>query len=105
MTRLKKLTIAGFRGATRPVSLPFDANARLTIVYGENASGKSTICDAFELLSRGRVGSLDNRGLGTTTRYWPSLGRPFADIPIIPENQDGACVATVSRTSNVAVRL
>src|SRR5262245_54721973 len=99
---LKKLTITGFRGALKPFSLTFDPTSKLTVVYGENASGKSTICDAFELLSRGRVGSLENRGLGAATlRYWPSLGKSLADISIILESTSVDCSIKVSRTGEV----
>src|SRR5215510_11122313 len=99
---LTKLTISGFRGAIKPFSFSFDPAAKLTVIYGKNATGKSTICDALELLSRGRVGSLENRGLGTSTlRYWPSLGKAFADISIILESTAGDCSITVSRAGEV----
>src|SRR5262250_3414024 len=99
---LTKLTISGFRGAIKPFSLSFDPAAKFTIIYGENGSGKSTICDALELLGRGRVGSLENRGLGASTlRYWPALGKAFADISIILEFTAGECSITVSRTGEV----
>jgi energy-coupling factor transporter ATP-binding protein EcfA2 len=102
VSALHKLTITNFRGAIRPLSLRFDPGAKLTVVYGENASGKSTICDALELLSRGRVGSLENRGLGTaTSRYWPSLGSALGDISIILESAGGECSISVSRIGEV----
>src|SRR5262249_54047621 len=90
------------RGAIEPFSLSFNPPSTLTVIYGENAAGKSTICDALELLSRGRVGSLENRGLGAATlRYWPSLGRAFADISIVLESAAGNCSVSVSRTGEV----
>src|SRR5690606_16862756 len=58
--------------------------------YGENAAGKSTICDAFEFLGKGKVGSLENRGLGKTTKYWPSVGKSAADVSVTLETQDMA---------------
>ncbi|MDL1898015.1 hypothetical protein FBQ82_17305, partial [Anaerolineae bacterium CFX7] len=63
---LEKLTIEHFRGAVKPFTLKFDPTKKLTIIYGENGTGKSTICDALDLLSSGQVGSLANRGLGKT---------------------------------------
>ena len=58
MIKLRKLTISGFRGAR--FSLPFDftQDNRSIAVYGENASGKSTITDAIEWFVRGRVDHL-----------------------------------------------
>jgi AAA15 family ATPase/GTPase len=63
---LQKLTISHLRGSVVPFALSFEKGKKLTIVYGENATGKTTICDAFEFLAHGRVGSLENRGLGKT---------------------------------------
>lgn len=79
---LERLTIAHLRGSTEPFTLEFDRGKRLTIVYGANASGKSTICDAFEFLGSGRVGSIDGRGLGTTDPYWHSVGKRASDISV-----------------------
>ena len=103
MSDLKHLTIAGFRGAIKPFSLSFAADKSFTIIYGENASGKSTICDALELLGRAKVGSLENRGLGVTTRYWPSIGRSLADVSVSLETLNGDCSATVARTGDVLI--
>jgi len=43
-----KLTIKHLRGSVLPFVLPFESGKKLTVVYGENGSGKSTICDALE---------------------------------------------------------
>lgn len=94
-TALQKLTIAYLRGAVVPFPLPFETGKKLTIIYGENATGKSTICDAFEFLSKGRVGSLENRGLGKTGRYWPSIGKEPSEISVTLEAVNGACRAAI----------
>jgi energy-coupling factor transporter ATP-binding protein EcfA2 len=102
VSALKKLTISNFRGALKPFSLSFDPTTKLTVIYGENASGKSTICDALELLGRGRVGSLENRGLGAATlRYWPSLGKALADISIVLQSGDAEYAVTVNRAGEI----
>ena len=46
---LKKLEVLALRGATQKFTLDFESGKKITIVYGENGSGKSTICDAVEL--------------------------------------------------------
>ena len=72
---LKSLSITAFRGSSTPFTLPFEKDRKLTLVYGENGSGKTTICDAFELLAHGRVSSLDGYGLGKgLEKYWPTAG-------------------------------
>ncbi|MFZ4398346.1 MAG: ATP-binding cassette domain-containing protein, partial [Kiritimatiellia bacterium] len=94
---LRQLTIANLRGATVPFTLPFDKNKKLTIIYGENATGKSTICDAFELLGKGNVGSLDNRGLGQVGKFWPSVGKTAGDVSVTLETTDNAkCCAKIA---------
>ena len=100
---LKNLAIEHLRGSVVPFALPFEKGKKLTVVYGENASGKSTICDAFEFLGKGRVGSLENRGLGKTNKYWHSVGKKPADVAVTLENLDGSsCRAIIVKSDVVA---
>jgi len=100
---LKQLTIEHLRGSVTPFSLSFEKGKKLTVVYGENGSGKTTICDALELLSKGKVGSLENRGLGKTNRYWPSLGKNAAQVSVILEAGDSKCIARIQRSDVVVL--
>lgn len=76
MSALHKLTVAHLRGSTQPFSLSFEAGKKLTVVYGENGSGKSPCAMPSILLGNGTVGSLENRGLGNAlSKYWASRGR------------------------------
>jgi hypothetical protein len=99
---LKQLTIQHLRGSVTPFSILFEKGKKLTIVYGENGAGKSTICDAFEFLGKGKVGSLENRGLGKTNRYWQTVGKTPADVSVSLETVDSTCRATIGK-SGVAV--
>lgn len=101
-TALRKLTIKHLRGSVKPFTLFFHKDKKLTVIYGENGTGKSTICDALEFLGRGAVGSLDGRGLGATTSYWHSLNMSAADISVELETTGGSCVASVRRSAVVA---
>ena len=75
-TALKSLTLTAFRGSTTTFKLDFEKNTKLTLIYGENGTGKTTICDAFEFLSREKIGSLENRGMGSgLTKFWPTAGK------------------------------
>jgi DNA repair exonuclease SbcCD ATPase subunit len=103
MSALKRLTIAHLRGSVLPFSLPFEKGKKLAVIYGENGTGKSTICDAFEFLTWGKVSSLENRGLGSTLRFWPSLGKTASDVSVSLETSDGACQATMTRSGEVIV--
>lgn len=100
---LKQLTIEHLRGSVAPFSLSFERGKKLTVVYGENGTGKTTICDALELLGKGKVGSLENRGLGKTNRYWPSLGKNAADVSVVLEAGDSKCTARIQKTDVVVL--
>ncbi|QOJ20969.1 MAG: AAA family ATPase [Gammaproteobacteria bacterium] len=93
---LSKLTIEHLRGSVVPFSLYFEKGKKLTIVYGENGTGKTTICDALEFLAKGKIGSLEGRGLGNKTeRYWPSIGKTSSDIAVTLQAGTSTCKATI----------
>jgi hypothetical protein len=104
---LTKLTIEHLRGSVIPFSLPFEKSKKLSVIYGENGTGKSTICDAFDFIGNGRVGSLENRGLGRTTKYWQSVGKKMADLSVTLEtvaanpNKTDICRANVGKSEVV----
>jgi len=99
---LKSIVIEHLRGSTQPFILPFDKGKNLTIIYGDNASGKSTICDGIEFIGSGRVGSLDNRGLGKTNPYWCSIGKKPSDVSVSIETEDAVCSATIGTAGVIA---
>lgn len=98
---LKSLVIEYLRGSVTPFTLAFERGKKLAIVYGENGTGKSTICDALDFLGNGNVGSLNNRGLGKTGRYWYSVGRSAADVAVTLEAASGTCVGKLTKGSVV----
>ena len=100
---LRKLTVEHLRGSVRPFSLPFERGKKLTVVYGENGTGKTTVCDALEFLGSGKVGSLENRGLGKTNRYWPSVGKSAADVTVTLEADNGTCSARIHKADVVVL--
>jgi len=103
ITPLKKLTIAHLRGSVETFELPFEKSKHLTVINGENGTGKSTICDALELLSKGWIGSLDNRGLGRTHKYWAAVSKKPTDVSVVLETSSGSCCASIVK-SNVVVQ-
>lgn len=58
-----KLTIEAFRGVNEEFSIVFDSKSHLSIIYGENGSGKTTISDALEFLFNETAGSLEEKSL------------------------------------------
>lgn len=63
-----KLSLEAFRGVNRPVILDFDTKQNLTVLYGVNGSGKTTISDAFEFVIDGTSGSLEEKSLDGKSR-------------------------------------
>lgn len=93
---LKSLTIEHLRGSVAPFTLTFEKGKKLTIIYGENGTGKSTIADALDFIGNGNVGSLDERGLGrTAARYWHSVGKRPGDTAVKLETSSGICTASI----------
>ena len=91
-TALKSLTLTAFRGSTTTFKLDFEKNTKLTLIYGENGTGKTTICDAFEFLSRGKIGSLENRGMGSgLTKFWPTAGKSPSILSVDLETSTTKC--------------
>src|SRR3954452_10680892 len=100
---LTDLKVEYLRGALQPFVLRFEKDRPLTIIYGENGTGKSTICDALEFLGRGHIGSLDSRGLGRTGRYWCSHGKRPSDIAVTLRTNNSECVGTMSSSGAVSI--
>jgi energy-coupling factor transporter ATP-binding protein EcfA2 len=105
---LISVSIESLRGAVNPFALPFEKGKKLTIIYGENGTGKSTLSDALDLLGNGKVGSLDTRGLGSTRKYWPSVGKTAADVKVTLTTAAGVCSALLCKNdvviTNAALR-
>lgn len=99
---LKFLRVKQFRGSTKDFSLAFDSSKSLTLIYGENGSGKTTICDAFDFLGNGKVGSLENRGLGQIHPFWPTVGKSHADI-LVEMSIDGQTWQARANSKNVSI--
>ena len=92
LASLKSLTLTAFRGSATTFALNFEKGKKLTLIYGENGTGKTTICDAFEFLAKDNVGSLDSRGLGAGVRkYWRTVGKPAHEFAVELATSAGNC--------------
>ena len=95
-----KLTIEAFRGVNREFVLAFDPSSHLSIIYGENGSGKTTISDALEFLFNGTAGSLEEKSLDGKSRI-PALvhaQREKKDLRVQWQDAGAAVVAKVGTT-------
>lgn len=79
-----KLKIEAFRGVSKTFDIDFDTKQNLSVIYGENGSGKTTISDAFEFLFDGNAGSLEEKSLDGKTRLGQLVNarRGKADLSI-----------------------
>lgn len=88
---LSSITLTAFRGAVEASTIRFRADASLAVIYGPNGSGKTTICDAFDYLGNGVVGSIQKRGLGSSLKkFAPSVGKPAEDLEVLLKFRDGS---------------
>lgn len=89
---LKSLTLTAFRGSAATFKLDFEKSKKLMLIYGENGTGKTTICDAFEFLAKDRVSSLENRGMGKgLEKFWPTAGKPASALAVDLETSAATC--------------
>lgn len=85
--RVSKLTMAGFRGATKPTTIEFDTTKPVVLIFGENGTGKSTIADAFDFICNRSLGSLVNYSLGEPAKkHIASLGHDPSDVTVTLES-------------------
>ena len=98
-----KLTIEAFRGANIPCELKINPSRDLTILYGENGAGKTTISDALEFFFYGQSGSLEAKSLDGKIRL-PALvhaQRNPDDLKVTWEELNQICVATLRGSSAI----
>jgi ABC-type transport system involved in cytochrome c biogenesis ATPase subunit len=75
--KLVSLDINSFRGATQPLKIQFDEKKRITMIFGDNGNGKSTVSDALIALCTDGWGSIDDRSSDDKKSYLTSItGKP-----------------------------
>jgi len=93
---ITKLELAGFRGATAHFELSFNPAKTLTVLFGENGSGKSTILDAIDVVFNKNLGSLEGVSAGQNRiQYLPTVGAPPSTLQVRAHSGDVSWTATV----------
>lgn len=119
-TKLKSIELTYFRGATLPVKIEFAPDKKVTMIYGENGCGKSSVVDAFDFLCEQDYGSLNDRKgadkdlltsitgksdqlrvkLTTDLGVWEALFKPGSKTIVVKPS--GSCPdARILRRSNI----
>ncbi len=101
--KLNSLHINAFRGATKPITLNFSQDKRITLIYAENGNGKSSIADAFACLCTDGYGSLDDKS-NKDFSFLKSLGAKPSDLLIELKTDIQTFKATLSATSNKIIK-
>lgn len=80
--RVSRLSLTGFRGATKPLNIQLDPTKPVVVIFGENGTGKSTIVDAIDFVANGGLGSLAGRQSTPAKDYMPALGVAPATLAV-----------------------
>ncbi|MBG6236299.1 hypothetical protein IWX76_002880 [Pedobacter sp. CAN_A7] len=81
MMKLKTIEVDKFRGATRPLKLEFNPSKPISMIFGENGNGKSSIADAFIVLCTDNLGSIRDKS-SIDKEFIRSLGSDAKDLKI-----------------------
>lgn len=96
MARIEQLTIENYRGASSKLALEFDKDKPVTLVFGENGTGKTTIVDALDVLGNCSKGSLDDKSSTRARDHIPTIGKKAADVKIQGKSGANSWNATLS---------
>jgi energy-coupling factor transporter ATP-binding protein EcfA2 len=100
--KVSKLSLFGFRGATQPVEINFDTSKPVTLVFGENGTGKSTIADALDFVCNRHFGSLEDRSMSAQPKsHVTSLGQDPKKLKVLLAASVGNFTGTLSKDGPV----
>ena len=99
--KLNNLTLDCFRGATQPVTIHFDSAKPITMIFGENGNGKSTIIDALTCLLTENRGSIEDKS-ETEQKYLKSIGKSEAKITL--DTNGGSFSASITGNGRTVVK-
>lgn len=92
--RIDAVVASCFRGATQRTEITFDPKKRISLLFGENGTGKSTIVDAIDAVCNQSLGSLEDRGAASSAHV-PSIGTKPADVKVSVRSGEKTWTATL----------
>lgn len=101
--KLQKLEIKSFRGATKPFVMELDHQKPITMIFGENGNGKSSIADALICLCTESIGSLEDKS-STEKCFLRSLDSSPDDVEISLTASTGLFSAKYNATGTKLVK-
>jgi energy-coupling factor transporter ATP-binding protein EcfA2 len=97
-TKLKSISLKGFRGASAESTVSFAADKKVTMIFGENGTGKSSVVDAFAFVCERGIGSLDDRSGGKINHLVSIVSKP-EDLIVTLKNDTGTWIAKLNGAS------
>lgn len=91
-TKLKSITLKGFRGASTESTVSFASDKKVTMIFGENGTGKSSVVDAFAFVCERGIGSLDDRS-GGKINHLVSIASNPEDLIVTLKNDSSTWIA------------
>ena len=96
---ITKIRMSGFRGATSPFELTLDPAKDITMLFGENGSGKSTILDGIDVVCNDTIGCLEGVSLGRSAgRFLSTLGSQPASLRVTVNSNGESWTGTMRRS-------
>ena len=80
--RITRLKLFRFRGATQPVTIEFDPQKSIVVIFGENGTGKSTLVDAIDVVSNASFGSVKRKGVDYPQKHIASLNEDVKTLEV-----------------------
>ncbi|MDT3696016.1 MAG: AAA family ATPase [Ignavibacterium sp.] len=83
MSKLQSIKLESLKGATNEIVIDFEPRTNLTVIYGENGTGKTSIVDAFDIVCNNKIGSLETKSVGTQKgKYLIALRKRRQDFKV-----------------------
>ena len=83
--KIQSIKLNKFRGATQPFEIEFDTKKSITMIFGENGTGKSTLIDAMDFIFKEKCGSLKKKSFKS---HVPAVGSSSDDVEISISSQN-----------------
>ena len=86
--KIQLIKLNNFRGATQPFEIKFDTKKSITMIFGENGTGKSTIVDSIDFIFNKECGSLKEKSSTNIKAHLPSINSSTADVKVFINSQN-----------------
>ncbi|QUM81697.1 AAA family ATPase [Moritella sp. 5] len=97
ITRLKNLSIKGFRGFTE--CKDFDLSKQYSFIYGPNGTGKSSICEALEYKLTGKIHEAKSKRFNDNV-YTKNIKELDTNVSLVVEYSDGSVSESIASPEN-----